>query len=184
MKCQEISWKSWFMEFLHFCESGGPKTLIFLGKYWCFRNVMICVKFHFCIENFKIPWFFTFSTFPKNLNENALFLKKMALGAQDPPKCIVFHWFKQHSRRRAARVRKVHFSGKRANLFVQNSWKIEKFHEFQEIHKNLMILDMSEPLVIPRKYYTFLKKQGLLGGPGSQKCVFGRNDALFRFWGS
>ena len=47
-----------------------------------------------------------------------------------------------------------------------------------------MIFDMPESLVFLRKYYKFLKMQGLLGGPGSQKCVFGRNDALFRFWGS
>ena len=38
-----------------------------------------------------------------------LFLKKGADGAQDPPKCIVFHWFKQRLRQLAARVRKHDF---------------------------------------------------------------------------
>ena len=60
-----------------------------------------------------------FSTVSKNFYYNAFSLKKKALGAQDSPKCIVFHWFKQHLRRRAARVRKVHFSAKRANFFSQ-----------------------------------------------------------------
>ena len=46
-----------------------------------------------------------------------------------------------------------------------------------------MISDMSESLVFPRKYLRFLKKQAPLGGPGPQKCVFGRNEALFRFPG-
>ena len=65
----------------------------------------------------KILQFFIFSTFLKNFNENALFLKKRAHGAQDPPKCIVFHWFKQHSRQPAARVRKHDFSEKSEKLF-------------------------------------------------------------------
>ena len=46
-----------------------------------------------------------------------------------------------------------------------------------------MIFDMSESLVFPRKYLRFLKKQAPLGGPGPQKCVFGRNTAPFRFLG-
>ena len=60
---------------------------------------------------------FTFSTFLKKFNENAFLLKKGARGAQDPPKCIVFHWFKQHSRQPAARVRKHDFLKKVKNLF-------------------------------------------------------------------
>ena len=46
-----------------------------------------------------------------------------------------------------------------------------------------MIFDMSESLVFPRKYLRFLKKHAPLGGPGPQKCVFGRNEALLRFSG-
>ena len=46
-----------------------------------------------------------------------------------------------------------------------------------------MIFDKSESLVFPRKYLRFLKKHATLGGPGPQKCVFGRNEALLRFPG-
>jgi len=78
-----------------------------------------------------------------------------------------------------------------SKTFSAISMKKWKFHEIHEISKNFMISDMSESLVFPRKYLRFLKWQAPLGGPGPQKCVFGRNEALFRFpgpktalWGS
>ena len=73
------------------------------------------------IENLKISGFFSFSTFSKNFHEIALFLKNRAHGAQDPPKCIVFHWFKQHSRQPAARVQKHVLSDKSKKLFALRS---------------------------------------------------------------
>ena len=115
-----------FIEILDFCECGGSKTLIFLRNYWCFCNVMKLMKFHFFSQNLEISWFFTFSTFLKKFNENALLLKKGARGAQDPPKCIVFHWFKQHSRQPAARVQKHDFPEKVKNIF-------RAFHEKMKI---------------------------------------------------
>ena len=83
-------------------------------------------------QKLKIPWFFTFSTFLKKFNENALFLKKGARGAQDPPKCIVFHWFKQHSQQPAARVRKHDFSAKSKKHFPRFPWKNENFMKIME----------------------------------------------------
>ena len=79
---------------------------------------------------------FMFFTFSKNFNENALFLKKGAHGAQDLPKCIVFHWFKQHLRQPDARVRKHKLSEKGKNLFraFRGKWKFHDNHENQEIH--------------------------------------------------
>ena len=82
-----------FIEILDFCECGGSKTLIFLRNYWCFCNVMKLMKFHFFSQKLKTSWFFILSTFLKNFNENAFFLRKRTHGAQDPPKCIVFHWW-------------------------------------------------------------------------------------------
>ena len=116
-----------FMAILDFWDSGGSKTLIFLRNYWCFCNVMIFMKFHFFTAKFKFSWFFTFSTFLKNFNEIALFIKKEAHGAQDPPKCIVFHWFKQHSRQPAARVREHDFSEKNKKRFRRFPWKNGNF---------------------------------------------------------
>ena len=97
-----------FIEILDFCECGGSKTLIFLRNYWSFCNVMKLMKFQFSIkiENFMGCHFFYIL---KKFNENARLLKKGARGAQDPPKCIVFHWFKQHSRQPAARAQKACF---------------------------------------------------------------------------
>ena len=69
---------------------------------WTSRN------FTFSLENWKFHDFLLFYIL-KDFNENALSLKKKAHGAQDHPKCIVFHWFKQHSRQPAARVRKHNF---------------------------------------------------------------------------
>ena len=97
------------------------------------RNPIIFMQSHFSLNIQKFHGFFTFSTSLKNFNENALFLKKRAHGAQDPPKCIVFHWFKQHSRQPAARVRKHDFSEKSEKLFPrsprknENSMEIMKF---------------------------------------------------------
>ena len=125
-KFHEISWNFMkimkFIEILDFCESGGSKTLIFLRNYWCFCNVMNLMKFHFSLKN-NILMRFHFSTFLKNFNENALFLKKRAHGVQDPPKCIVIHWFKQHSRQPAARVQKTWFFRKSGKLFARSSWR-------------------------------------------------------------
>ena len=115
-----------FMKIIDFCESGGSKTLIFLRNYWCFCNVMDFMKFPIFSGKFKFSCFCTLSPFSKNFNENALFLKKGAHGAQDPPKCIVFHWFKQHSRQPAARAQKHEFSEKVKNFF-------RAFHEKMEI---------------------------------------------------
>ena len=124
-----------FMKIIDFCESGGSKTLIFLRNYWCFCNVMNFMKFRFFTEKLEISWFFTFSTFSKNFNENALFLKKRAHGAQDPPKCIVFHWFKQHSRQPAARVQKTWFFWKSEKPFPRFSWKNESFMKIMKLSR-------------------------------------------------
>ena len=43
-----------FMEILDFGECGGSKTLIFLGNYWCFCNVMNSMEFLFFTQNLKI----------------------------------------------------------------------------------------------------------------------------------
>ena len=112
------------------------------------------MKIHFFIENLKFSCFFTFSTFSKKFHEIAFFLKKRADGAQDPPKCIVFHWSKEHSRQPAARVRQ-HFSLKKVKNLLHAFHEKRKFYENDEIFKNFKILDMSEPLVFPRKYLTF-----------------------------
>ena len=100
MKFLEIHRISWnfmkfmkFMKISEFCESGGSKTLIFLRKYWCFCNATNFMKFLFFTEKVEISWFSNIFAFSKNFKENALFLKKRAHGAQDHPKCIVFHWF-------------------------------------------------------------------------------------------
>ena len=131
MEFYEISWNfvkiMKFIEILDFCESWVSDTLIFLRNYWCSCNVMDFMKFPICTGKFKFSCFCTFSPFSKNFNENALFLKKGAHGAQDPPKCIVFHWFKQHSRQPAARVQKTWFSWKSEKLFARSSWKNENF---------------------------------------------------------
>ena len=146
LKFHEI-WRSFtkiikYMEIPWFCPPGGSKTLIFLRNYWCFCNVMNFTKFHFFSWKLRNPWFVTFSKFLKNFNENALFLKKRAHGAQDPPKCIVFHWFKQHSRQPAARLRKHVFSEKSEKLFRAfhekmeipwKSWNFQEFHDFRHV---------------------------------------------------
>ena len=97
MKFHEISRKfiklMKIMEILDFCDSGRPETLIFLRNYWCFCNVMNSMGFLFFTQKLKNSMIFHFSTFSKKFNKNALFLKKRAHGAQDHPKCIVFHWF-------------------------------------------------------------------------------------------
>ena len=130
----------------------------------------------------KIQWFFTFSTFLKQFNENALFLKKRAHGAQDPPKCIVFHWFKQHSRQPAARVRKHDLSEKSKKTFSTLAPKKWKFHENDEIFKNLMIFDMSKHQVFPRKYLTKIKVPVLFRRSSWHFSKIWRILAIFRFW--
>ena len=173
-----------FMEILHFCESGGPKTLIFLRKYWCFCNVMICMKIHFFIENVIFSWFFTFSTFSKNFHEIALFLKKRADGAQDPPKCIVFHWFKQHSRQLAARVRKHDFPEKGKKLFPRFPWKMEwswkwwnfqKFNDFRHVKTSSISEEIST-------YFTKIKVPVLFRRSSWHFSKMCRIPSLFRFW--
>ena len=82
-----------FMETIEFGESGGSKTLIFLRKYQCFCNATDFMKFLFSTEKIEISWGSNILAFSQNFKENALFLKKRAHGAQDHPKCIVFHWF-------------------------------------------------------------------------------------------
>ena len=141
-KKHEILWNFMtfmkFMEIIGFCESGASKTLIFLRKYWCFCNATNFMKFLFSTEKVEISWFPNIFAFSKNFKENALFLKKRAHGAQDPPKCIVFHWFKQHSRQPATPVRKHDFSEKSKKLFPRFTWKW-KFHENDGNFKNSMI---------------------------------------------
>ena len=169
-----------FIEFLDFCECGGSKPLIFLRNYWCFCNVMELMKFHFSakIVNFMIFYFFYIL---KKFNENALFLKKGARGAQDPPKCIVFHWFKQHSRQPAARAPKHDFSEKVKNFsaLLMKKWK---FHENHEIFKNFMIFDMSKHQVFPRKYLTKIKVPVLFRRSSCHFSKIWGISAFFRFW--
>ena len=137
MKFQEFSWKLWNLwKSLIFVDLEAPKpwyslgNIDVLGMSWFSWNSTLSLK------NTKFHDF-SFTTFLRNFNENALFRKKRAHGAQDPPKCIMFHWFKQHSRQPAARVQKHDFLEKVNKLFARFSWKSEnpwKWLNFEEDH--------------------------------------------------
>ena len=153
MKFHDISRRSCNLkEFLVFVNLEASKPWYSLGIIGVPAMSWISWKFAFPLEN-QIFMFLYFSTFSKNFNENALFLKKRAHGAQDHPKCIVFHWFKQHSRQPAARVRKHDFLKKVKNLSALSMEKW-KFHEDDGNSIEIMIFDMSKHQVFLRKYLT------------------------------
>ena len=136
MKFQENSWKSWNLwKFLIFEILEAPKPWYSLGIIGVFAMSWFSWNFTFSLKISIFYDFITFSTFLKNFNENAFFLKKRAHGAQDPPKCIVFHWFKQHSRQPAARVRKHDFSEKSKKPFPRFPWKNENFMKIMKFSR-------------------------------------------------
>ena len=142
MTFQEIPWKSWNLwKFLISKVLGVPKPWYSLRIIGAFAMSWIWWNFTFSLK-IDIIMGFQFFYILKNLNENALLLKKRAHGAQDPPKCIVFHWFKQHSRQPAARVQKHDFPEKVKNFFRAlhekmkiswKSWYFQEFHDFRHV---------------------------------------------------
>ena len=116
-----------FMEILDFCDSGRPETLIFLRNYWCFCNIMNSMEFPFFSQKWKFHDCPLLELVSRISIKNTLFLKKRAHGAQDHPKCIVFHWFKQHSRQWDAPVRKHELCTKSKKFFCGFREKMEKF---------------------------------------------------------
>ena len=133
MTFERFSWKSWFLwKFLIFVNLEAPKpwySLWIIGVIamsWFSRN------FTFPLENW-IFMNFHFSYIFKEFQWNRTFSQKGAHGAQDPPKCIVFHWFKQHSRQPAARVRKHDSSEKSKKPFPRFPWKNENHMKIMKL---------------------------------------------------
>ena len=113
----------------------GPRTLIFLGNYWCFCVPTIShqkVIFHRKTQN---RTFSSFLPFLQNFTKKVKFLEKVPFGVQDPSKCMKKHWFYKHPRLPAARVRKCanHRKNKKVvRNFLQEIGKFMKIIKFSQ----------------------------------------------------